>query len=134
MSLLTLSKRILGKNDKIATKNKKVKTAATTASKKKQQVDTTAYTAGTIGLVEIISEKGISQQAQGTAVFRVLHHVTKGHIAQVVASRYGVKVKSVRTLQVNPKNRRRGVTEGRTNRWKKAYVTVDNVQAIAQNA
>lgn len=134
MSLLTLSKRILGKNDKVAVKNKKVKAAATTATKKKQTVDTAALPSGMIGLIEIISEKGIRQQEQGTAVFRVLPTVTKGHIAQVVASRYGVKVTSVRTLVMNPKNRRRGVSEGKTNNWKKAYVTVDNIQALAQHA
>lgn len=130
MSLLTLSKRILGKNDKVVVKNKKVKAAATVATKKKQTVDTAALPSGMIGLIEIISEKGIRQQEQGTAVFRVLHNVTKGHITQVIESRYGIKVRSVRTLQMNPKNRRRGVTEGKTNRWKKAYVTVDNIQAL----
>lgn len=133
MSLLTLSKRILGKNDKAVTKKKKISSVAATASKKKQQVDAAAMPAGMIGLLQIISEKGIRQNQQGTAVFRVLPHATKGHIAQVVSSRYGVQVKSVRTLQVNPKNRRRGVSEGKTNRWKKAYVTVDNIQLLTQN-
>lgn len=134
MSLLTLSKKILGKTDKVAAKNAKVKSAATAATKKKLTVDAAALPSGMIGLLEIISEKGIRQQQQGTAVFRVLPTVTKGHIAQVVASRYGVKVTSVRTLQMNPKNRRRGVSEGKTNTWKKAYVSVDNIQALAQKA
>lgn len=134
MSLLTLSKRILGKNDKPDVKNKKVKAAATTATKKKLTVDAAALPSGMIGLIEIISEKGIRQQEHGTAVFRVLPHISKGHIAQVVSSRYGVKVRSVRTLVVNPKNRRRGVSEGKTNIWKKAYVSVDNIQQLAQKA
>lgn len=134
MSLLSLSKRILGKNDKPAVKKKKVKSAATAAKKSKQKVDAAALPAGMIGLVGIISEKGIRQQEQGTAVFRVLPHVTKHQIARVVASRYGVTVRSVRTLQAAPKNRRRGITEGKTNKWKKAYVSVDNIQSLTQNA
>lgn len=134
MSLLSLSKRILGKNDKPSVKKKKVKAAATTAKKAKQQVDTAALPSGMIGLVGIISEKGIRQQEKNIAVFRVFPHVTKTQIAKTIASRYGVKVTSVRTMQMNPKNRRRGITEGKTNRWKKAYVAVDNIQALAQNA
>jgi|SRR3989344_5551394 len=142
MSLLTLSKRILGKESKPSLKKaekttagkKKVSAAAASARKKKQTVDAGAFTTGVIGLTPLISEKGTMQQFQNTAVFRVLPHATKGQIAQVIEKRYGVKVKSVRTSLSHPKIRRRGASEGKTNRWKKAYVTVDNIQALIANA
>lgn len=132
MSLLSLSKRILGKDEKKApARNKKVSSTATAAKKAKQAVDGGALTTGIIGLTEVVSEKGIAEQIHGTVVFRVLPHVTKEQIRQVVEARFGVKVKSVRTLHMNPKTRRRGITEGKTNMYKKAYVTVDNVQSLA---
>lgn len=124
MSLLRLSKRILGKRD----------TPAVAARNKKQTVDTTALHAGMVGLIQIISEKAIRKQEQGIAVFRVSPNVPKGRIASIIASRYGVTVKHVRTLQMSPKNRRRGISEGKTNTWKKAYVTVDNIAALTQKA
>lgn len=131
MSLLTLSKRILGKNEKSsAVQKKKVSAAATTKKKAKQTVDAHALTTGLIGLTELVSEKGIKQQMQGTAVFKVLPHVTKTQIAAAIEARFGVKVTSVRTAVAHPKIRRRGVTEGKTNRYKKAYVTVDNLQSL----
>jgi large subunit ribosomal protein L23 len=139
MSLLSLSKRILGKDEKkpakkapkISAAKKQTKKTAEKETPKKATVDKGAITTGVIGLAEIISEKGIRQQSQGVAVFRVLSTVSKGHIAEAVESRFGVKVKSVRTLNANPKTRRRGITAGKTNRWKKAYVTVDNIQSLA---
>ncbi len=127
MSLLSLSKKILG-NDK----KKKVSAAATVAKKKKLTVDAHAFTTGRIGMSELVSEKGMKQQMQGTVVFTVLPTVTKTQIASAVESRFGVKVKRVRTLLSHPKKRRRGVTEGKTNRFKKAYVTVDDVQNLTR--
>lgn len=134
MSLLTLSKRILGKDEKKApAKKKKIAAAASTAKKAKQSVDAHALTTGLIGLAELVSEKGIKQQIQGTAVFTVLPHATKTQIKAAVESRFGVKVKSVRTAVAHPKIRRRGATEGKTNRSKKAYVTVDNIQSLVNS-
>ncbi|HSX24447.1 MAG TPA: 50S ribosomal protein L23 [Candidatus Andersenbacteria bacterium] len=134
MSLLTLSKRILGKDAKKApARNKKLKSVATSAAKKKQPVDAHALTSGRIGLMEVVSEKGILQQEQNTVVFKVLRHVTKGQIAAAIESRYGVHVLSVRTALSHPRIRRRGITEGVTNQYKKAYVRVDNVQSIVSH-
>ncbi len=141
MSILSLSKRILGKSEKPSLKKsakaasgkKKVSAAAKTAQKKKRTIDAGALTTGIIGLEPLISEKGTMQQFQNTAVFRVLPHVTKGQIAHAIESRYGVSVRSVRTSLVHPKIRRRGTSVGKTNRWKKAYVTVDNIQALIGN-
>ncbi len=135
MSLLTLSKRILGKDAKKApVRNKKLKSVADSAKKKKAPVDTHALSTGLIGLTEVVSEKGIMQQTQGTAVFKVLPHVTKSQITSVVEATYGVHVLSVRTALSHPRIRRRGITEGVTNKFKKAYVKVDNIQAVVSHA
>ena len=132
MSLLTLSKKILGKDTKATSvKKKKVSAAVSTAKKAKLTVDAHALTTGRIGMVELVSEKGIKQQIHNTMVFTVLPHVTKTQIAAAISSRFGVKVKSVRTSLSHPKTRRRGNSEGKTNLVKKAYVTVDNVQQLA---
>ncbi|MEO6078000.1 MAG: 50S ribosomal protein L23 [Candidatus Andersenbacteria bacterium] len=131
MSLLTLSKKILSKDTKKApARNAKLKTVAKKAQAKKAPVDASALSTGLIGLMEIVSEKAILQQTQGTAVFRVLPHVTKGQITSVVESTYGVHVLGVRTALSHPRIRRRGVTEGVTNKYKKAYVKVDNIQSV----
>lgn len=131
MSLLTLSKRILGKNEKSsAVQKKKVSSAATVAKKSKQAVDAHALTTGRIGLAELVSEKGIKQQINGIAVFTVHPTATKTQIKVAIESRFGVKVVSVRTAVNHPKIRRRGTSEGKTNRSKKAYVRVDNVQKL----
>lgn len=135
MSLLTLSKRIIGKDAKKApVRNKKVKSVAESAKKKKAPVDTHALSKGLIGLTEVVSEKGIMQQTQGTAVFKVFPHVTKHQITAVVEATYGVNVLAVRTALSHPRIRRRGVTEGYTNQYKKAYVKVDNISAIVSHA
>lgn len=131
MSLLTLSKRILGKNAKSsAVQKKKVSAANTAAKKSKQPVDAHALTTGRIGLVELVSEKSINQQLNNTAVFKVLVSATKTQIAAAIESRFGVKVVSVRTTVAHPKIRRRGTSVGKTNRSKKAYVRVDNIQTL----
>jgi ribosomal protein L23 len=134
MSLLTLSKKILSKDAKKApVRNAKLKTVAKKAQAKKAPVDASALSTGLIGLTEIVSEKGIMQQTQGTAVFRVLPHVTKAQIATVVESTFGVNVLAVRTSISHPRIRRRGVTEGVTNKYKKAYVKVDNIQSVVSH-
>ena len=118
MSLLTLSKRILGKDKKKApVRNKKLKSVASSATKKKQSVDAHALTSGRIGLMEVVSEKGILQQSSGTVVFKVLPHVTKSQIAHVVESRYGVRVLGVRTSLSHPRLRRRGISKNVTNHF-----------------
>lgn len=61
---------------------------------------------------------------------RVLLDATKLEIKLAVELLFNVKVCSVRTLQVKSKQRRRGRTIGRTQRWKKAYVTLEEGHEI----
>lgn len=60
--------------------------------------------------------------------FRVSPEANKFQIKDLVEKLYGVKVVSVNTSVVRGKNKSRytksGLLRGRTDRWKKAYVTV----------
>ncbi|PIT97946.1 MAG: 50S ribosomal protein L23 [Candidatus Andersenbacteria bacterium CG10_big_fil_rev_8_21_14_0_10_54_11] len=84
----------------------------------------------TVMLEPLLSEKSSALQEQGVATFRVPHNVGKHQVALAVAQRYGVRVRRVHLIRMLPKMRRRGNTLGRTAEWKKAYVSVDNVQQI----
>ena len=126
MSLLSLTKKITG-TDKKVKKSAPKKTAKKVV---KKTADKTSVLAGQIGLVEIVSERSMRQQEIGVAIFRVLPSATKRDIARAVSEKYGVGVKDVRTTRYLPKKRRRGRTVGKTNAWKKAYVSVDDIGAL----
>lgn len=131
MSLLSFTKRIAGRN-----KKQEKKPAARAAAKKttKQpapaapaQAPTQQPTSGVprIALQPLITEKAVLQQgAANTVAFRTHPKSTKHQIMQAVAVRYGVTPVSVRTAHMAPKRRTRGAATGRTNAWKKAYVTL----------
>jgi large subunit ribosomal protein L23 len=55
---------------------------------------------------------------------KVAPAATKTEIASAVAKIFGVKVESVRTINVQGKLKRVGRFEGRRPHWKKAYVTI----------
>ena len=57
-------------------------------------------------------------------VLRVAPEATKTEIREAVQKIFGVKVASVRTINMKGKVKRVGRYEGRRNAWKKAYVTV----------
>lgn len=81
-------------------------------------------------LIPLLSEKSMRLQESGTVAFRVPARATKEAVAQAVRWRYKVEPVAVRVLLVPPKVRRRGRTQGLTPVWKKAYVTVKDVQAL----
>jgi large subunit ribosomal protein L23 len=76
----------------------------------------------TILIRPVISEKSYALIAEGKYTFRVDDRAHKTQIAQAVEEVFGVKVAQVRTAQVRPKPKRRGLTRGRTRSWKKAIV------------
>jgi large subunit ribosomal protein L23 len=55
---------------------------------------------------------------------RVAPEATKTEIAEAIEKIFGVKVASVRTLNMKGKAKRVGRYEGRRGDWKKAYVTI----------
>lgn len=65
------------------------------------------------------------QELQGKVVFRVDPRANKIEIKQAVENLFDVKVASVRTTNMRGKQKRVGVKSmGRTNDWKKAYITL----------
>lgn len=87
-------------------------------------------TALRIGLHPLVSEKSVKQQMSNKATFRVVAHATKQEIAAAVYEIYKVRARRIRTIAVSPKRRVRGRSVGFTRHWKKAYVTVDDIQAL----
>lgn len=67
-------------------------------------------------------------------VFRVSPDANKFQIKDLVEKLYGVKVESVNTQVVRGKNKSRytksGLLRGKTNEWKKAYITLGEGQTI----
>jgi large subunit ribosomal protein L23 len=79
----------------------------------------------------VITEKSSDDMASRNAYhFRVPVDANKVEIRQAVERLFEVKVKSVNTLNVTVKVRRRGWVAGHTPRWKKAMVTLAEGQTI----
>lgn len=66
--------------------------------------------------------------------FRVSPDANKFQIKDLVEKLYGVKVEAVNTSNVRGKNKARyaksGLLRGKTDKWKKAYVTIAEGQTI----
>lgn len=123
MSLLSFTKKIVGQDQKKAAKEPAKKAAA----KKSAAADIAPMSpmAGQINLTPLVTEKSVGQQGSLTTVaFRVRLSASKGQVAAAIAERYKVTPRSIRSLHMNPKQRRRGNSTGMTNAWKKVYVTL----------
>jgi len=72
----------------------------------------------------VITEKSMDMMQNKKYVFRVQPSATKPEIADAVEKAFGVKVKSVNTMNVRGKKRRTRYVEGYTAAWKKAIVTL----------
>jgi large subunit ribosomal protein L23 len=72
----------------------------------------------------VVTEKSYALAAAGKYSFRVHPDAHKTQIRQAVEEIFEVKVLEVRTMSVKSKPKRRGLTAGRTRRWKKAIVQV----------
>ncbi|MCD6727041.1 MAG: 50S ribosomal protein L23 [Solirubrobacteraceae bacterium] len=70
----------------------------------------------------VVSEKSYVLAAHGRYTFRVHQDAHKTQIRQAVEALFDVRVVEVRTVSMKSKPKRRGVTSGRTRRWKKAIV------------
>ena len=83
-------------------------------------------------LKPIITERSMDGVARKCYTFRVTTKATKPEIAHAVEAMFGVKVKSVRTINVKKKATRLGVHAGFKSAWKKAIVTLtDDSKTIA---
>ena len=72
----------------------------------------------------VISEKSYALLAANKYTFRVHERANKTQIRKAVEEIFGVRVRGVRTVNVRPKPKRRGLTQGRRRQWKKAVVTL----------
>ena len=72
----------------------------------------------------VISEKSYALLAAHKYTFRVRESANKTQVRQAVEEIFGVRVEGVRTVNVKPKPKRRGLTAGKRRRWKKAVVTL----------
>jgi large subunit ribosomal protein L23 len=78
----------------------------------------------------VVSEKSYVLSAAGKYTFRVHPDAHKTEIRQAVEALFDVHVAAVRTASVKSKPKRRGVTSGRTRRWKKAIVELRSGESI----
>ncbi len=74
----------------------------------------------------MMTEKSTLMKEQNQYAFKVAAKANKFQIAAAVESIYGVKVKSVNTMNYNGKPKRAGRSPmvGRRSNWKKAVVTL----------
>ncbi len=76
-------------------------------------------------LAPIITEKSMAAMEQKKYTFSVHTDATKSQIKEAVEKMFaGTKVVKVNTMNLNGKNRRRGMTTGKTAKTKKAIVTL----------
>ena len=76
-------------------------------------------------LKPIITEKSMGAMADKKYTFLVHTDATKNQIKEAVEKMFaGTKVKSVNTMNLEGKNRRRGLVYGKTAKRKKAIVTL----------
>ncbi len=76
-------------------------------------------------LKPVVTEKSMNIMADGKYTFLVHPDATKTQIKEAVEKMFdGTKVKSVNTLNIAGKTKRRGMTFGKTAKTKKAVVTL----------
>ncbi len=74
----------------------------------------------------VITEKSaLKMQDENVYTFKVAKSASKDQIKTAIERAFGVKVKSVNTLNTKPKKRRVGKYAGMTKIYKKAIVTLD---------
>ena len=82
-----------------------------------------------------VTEKtSLAMQNHNQYTFRVRRDATKTDIKQAVELMFDVKVSGVQVVNESGKTRRFGKTLGRTQDWKKAYVSLVQGQSIDYEA
>ncbi len=73
----------------------------------------------------IITEKSNDGLEEGRYTFKVAKNATKPEIKRAVEKLFNVKVLKVNTMNIDGKEKRVGVHQGKTASWKKAIVFID---------
>ena len=84
----------------------------------------------TVIIKPVISEKSYALLTANKYTFRVHDKATKTQVRQAVEQIFGVRVQGVRTSNVKPKPKRRGLHSGYRRKWKKAVVTLHPEDSI----
>jgi large subunit ribosomal protein L23 len=77
---------------------------------------------GQVLLRPVVSEKSYEQITQNRYTFKVHQDAHKTQIRQAVEQLFDVTVVAVNVVKVQPKPKRRGLTKGERQGWKKAIV------------
>jgi large subunit ribosomal protein L23 len=72
----------------------------------------------------VISEKSYALLTANKYTFRVHDDATKTQVRQAIEEIFDVRVRGVRTINMKPKSKRRGLYLGKRRQWKKAIVTL----------
>lgn len=78
----------------------------------------------------VITEKSFILREDNVYVFKVDKRANKVAIKIAIEEAFGVKVKSVNTLNTKPKDKRVGKYTGKTKTYKKAFITLADGQSI----
>ena len=81
-------------------------------------------------IAPVVTEKSQVLATKKTYVFKVAKNANKTQIKLAIEELFGVKVKSVNTLNTKSKDKRVGRYTGKTKTYKKAIVTLCDGQAI----
>ena len=94
----------------------------------------TTRAASEIVIGPVITERTYQLYTQGRYTFRVAPHASKTDIKKAVELMFEVKVAGVQVVNEPGKTRRFAKTHGRTQDWKKAYVSLISGQTIDYEA
>ena len=78
----------------------------------------------------LVTEKTRDKQQNGKYTFLVSEKATKTEIKEAIEKIFKVKVENISTLNIKTKDKRVGRYTGRTNRGKKAIVTLKDGMTI----
>ena len=75
-------------------------------------------------IAPVITEKSAHQAEQNVYTFKVASNANKTEIKKAIEAAFGVKVEKVNTLNTKAKSKRVGRYTGKTQTYKKAYITL----------
>ena len=81
-------------------------------------------------IAPVITEKSMYTKEKNVYTFKVAKSANKIEIKNAIEKLFGVKVKSVNTLNTKAKDKRVGRYTGKTKTYKKAFVTLEDGSKI----
>ena len=81
-------------------------------------------------IAPVITEKSAHQAEQNVYTFKVASSANKIEIKKAIEAAFGVKVEKVNTLNTKAKSKRVGRYTGKTQTYKKAFITLADGEKI----